>query len=48
MEKVAVNQFVKRQVEGSGKTFSRTLSFEEIAKYAETVSYTHLTLPTKA
>jgi hypothetical protein len=35
MEKVAVNQFVKRQVEGSGKTFSRTLSFEEIAADAQ-------------
>ena len=35
MEKVAVNQFVKRQVEGSGKTFSRTLSFEEIAVDAQ-------------
>ena len=35
MEKVAVNDFVKRQVEGSGKTFSRTLSFEEIALDAQ-------------
>ena len=35
MEQVAVNQFVKRQVEGSGKTFSRTLSFKEIAADAQ-------------
>ena len=35
MEQVAVNQFVKRQVEGSGKTFSRTLSFEEMAVDAQ-------------
>ena len=33
--KVAINNFVKRQIEGSGKTFSKTLSFEEIAKHAE-------------
>ena len=35
MEKVAVNEFVKRQVEGSGKTYSKTLSFEEIAVDAQ-------------
>ena len=35
MEQVAVNQFVKRQVEGSGKTFSRTLSFKEMAADAQ-------------
>ena len=35
MEQVAVNQFAKRQVEGSGKTFSRTLSFEEMAVDAQ-------------
>ena len=33
--KVSVNEFVKRQVKGSGKTYSLTFSFEEIAKYAE-------------
>jgi hypothetical protein len=32
---VGVNNFVRRQVEGSGKTYSPHLSFEEIAKYAE-------------
>ena len=63
MEKVAVNAFVTRQVKGSGKTYSSSLTFEEIAKDAENqmkkeafrhgyrdgaVSYTHLTLPTKA
>ena len=32
---VGVNNFVRRQVEGSGKTYSPYLSFEEIAKYAE-------------
>ena len=32
---VAVNDFVKRQVKGSGKTYARTLSFDEIAKHAE-------------
>ena len=32
---VGVNNFVRRQVEGSGKTYSSYLSFEEIAKYAE-------------
>ena len=31
---VKVNSFVKRQIEGSGKTYS-TLSFKEIAFYAE-------------
>ena len=35
MEKVAVNQFVKRQVKGSGKTYSESLSFETIAADAE-------------
>ena len=33
--KVSVNEFVKRQVKGSGKTYSVDLSFEDIAKYAE-------------
>ena len=32
MEKVAVNIFVKRQIKGSGKTYSESLSFDEIAK----------------
>ena len=35
MEKVAVNAFVTRQVKGSGKTYSSSLTFEEIAKDAE-------------
>ena len=32
---VAVNEFVLRQIEGSGKTFSNDLTFEQIAEYAE-------------
>ncbi len=32
---VGVNTFVKRQVEGSGKTYAQTLTFDEIAKHAE-------------
>ena len=35
MEKVAVNEFVRRQVKGSGKTYSDSLSFEEITEDAE-------------
>ena len=35
MEKVAVNTFVRRQIKGSGKTYSKTLSFEDIAFDAE-------------
>lgn len=35
MTQVAVNDFVRRQVKGSGKTFSPDLSFEQIAKHAE-------------
>ena len=35
MEKVAVNEFVRRQIKGSGKTYSSSLTFEEIAKDAE-------------
>ncbi len=35
MNKVAVNDFVKRQVKGSGKTYSPDWSFEEIAEHAE-------------
>jgi len=34
MQKVAVNEFVQRQVQGSGKTYSSDLSFEEMAKHA--------------
>ncbi|MBN4081273.1 DUF3228 family protein [Caldithrix abyssi] len=33
--KVAVNEFVRRQVKGSGKTYSNTLSFEKIALDAQ-------------
>ena len=33
---VAVNDFVRRQVQGSGKTYSKTLSFASIAHHAET------------
>tara|TARA_B100000700_G_C14934618_1_gene803632 strand:- start:249 stop:830 length:582 start_codon:yes stop_codon:yes gene_type:complete len=32
---VAVNKFVLRQVDGSGKTFSNKLTFQQIAEYAE-------------
>ena len=32
---VEVNEFVLRQVEGSGKTFSHDLTFLQIAEYAE-------------
>ena len=35
MEQVAVNQFVRRQVKGSGKTYSESLSFKTIAADAE-------------
>ncbi len=35
MEKVAVNDFVRRQIKGSGKTYSESLSFDEIAMDAE-------------
>ena len=35
MEKVAVNNFVRRQIKGSGKTYSQSLSFEKIAADAE-------------
>lgn len=31
---IGVNEFVKRQIKGSGKTYSNTLSFENIAEYA--------------
>ena len=33
--KVAVNEFVRRQVKGSGKTYSKTMSFEAIAEHAQ-------------
>ena len=33
---VAVNDFVRRQVENSGKTYAKTLSFNQIAKHAST------------
>ena len=35
MEKVAVNNFVRRQIKGSGKTYSDSLSFDAMAKDAE-------------
>ena len=35
MEKVAANEFVRRQVKGSGKTYSDSLSFKEITEDAE-------------
>ena len=33
--KVAVNKFVERQIEGSGKTYSKTLSFKFFASHAQ-------------
>ena len=33
--KVSVNDFVRRQIKGSGKTYSHKLSFEEIADHAK-------------
>ena len=33
-KKVAVNEFVRRQIAGSGKTYSPLLSFEQIATHA--------------
>ena len=35
MKKVGINQFVRRQIKGSGKTYSNNLSFEQIADHAE-------------
>ena len=35
MENVAVNDFVRRQVKGSGKTYSPDLSFEKIALHVQ-------------
>tara|TARA_Y100001970_G_scaffold132741_2_gene163832 strand:+ start:3267 stop:3839 length:573 start_codon:yes stop_codon:yes gene_type:complete len=32
---VSVNDFVRRQVKGSGKTYAKTLSFKEIVRHAE-------------
>ena len=34
-ERVAVNEFVRRQTKESGKSFSSQLSFEDIALHAE-------------
>ena len=33
--KVAVNEFILRQIKGSGKTYTNKLSFTEIAKHAQ-------------
>ena len=33
--KVAVNNFVRRQIKGSGKTYSEFMDFNQIAKHAE-------------
>jgi hypothetical protein len=35
MEKVAVNDFVRRQLKGSGKTYSSSLSFDDVANDAQ-------------
>ena len=34
-ESVSVNEFVRRQVKGSGKTYTDSLTFEEIASHGE-------------
>ena len=34
-DKVYVNEFVRRQIQGSGKTYAESLSFQEIASHAE-------------
>ena len=34
-QKVGVNDFVRRQIKGSGKTYSKSMTFDEIAKHAE-------------
>jgi len=34
-QQVAVNDFVKRQIEGSGKSYSNHFTFDQIAKHAE-------------
>ena len=36
MKKIAVNDFVRRQIKGTGKTYSSNLTFAEIADHAET------------
>ena len=36
MEKVSLNKILRRQVKGSGKTYSESLSFKDIAQDAET------------
>ena len=33
--KVAVNDFVRRQIKDSGKTYSYSLTFQQISKHAE-------------
>ena len=33
--KIAVNEFVRRQTKGTGKTYSASLTFEEVAQDAE-------------
>ena len=35
IETVSVNEFVRRQVKGSGKTYTDSLTFEEIASHGE-------------
>jgi len=35
MKKIGINNFVRRQIKGSGKTYSEELSFDEIVKHAE-------------
>ena len=35
MEKVGVNNFARRQIKGSGKTYSNNLTFEEMALDAQ-------------
>ena len=35
MEKVGVNNFARRQIKGSGKTYSSNLTFEEMALDAQ-------------
>lgn len=35
MEKVGVNEFVRRQIKGSGKSYAINLTFEQIAEHAK-------------
>jgi hypothetical protein len=35
VESVGVNEFVRRQIPGSGKTFFRGITFEDVARHAE-------------